>query len=91
MRRTLGQGLAWLLALTLATAARAGPPLPSVVLVHGAFADGSSWSRVIPLLQKKGYRVTAVQLPLTSRRRGASSSASPATWCSWATPGAASS
>jgi pimeloyl-ACP methyl ester carboxylesterase len=37
-----------------------------VVLVHGAFADGSSWSRVIPLLQRKGYHVTAVQLPLTS-------------------------
>lgn len=38
----------------------------NVVLVHGAFADGSSWSRVIPLLQRKGYHVTAVQLPLTS-------------------------
>jgi pimeloyl-ACP methyl ester carboxylesterase len=39
---------------------------PDVVLVHGAFADGSSWSRVIPLLQRKGYHVTSVQLPLTS-------------------------
>ncbi|TWC65132.1 alpha/beta fold hydrolase [Herbaspirillum sp. SJZ099] len=37
-----------------------------IVLVHGAFADGSSWSKVIALLQKKGYRVTAVQNPLTS-------------------------
>jgi len=38
----------------------------NVVLVHGAWADGSSWSRVIPLLQEKGYNVTAVQIPLTS-------------------------
>jgi pimeloyl-ACP methyl ester carboxylesterase len=36
------------------------------VLVHGAFADGSSWSKVIPLLQAKGFRVTAVGNPLTS-------------------------
>lgn len=39
---------------------------PVIVLVHGAFADGSSWSKVIPMLQAKGYRVTAVQNPLTS-------------------------
>jgi hypothetical protein len=38
----------------------------NVVLVDGAFADGSSWGKVIPLLQKKGFDVTAVQLPLTS-------------------------
>ena len=37
-----------------------------VILVHGAWADGSSWSKVIPLLEKKGFHVTAVQLPLTS-------------------------
>jgi pimeloyl-ACP methyl ester carboxylesterase len=36
------------------------------VLVHGAWADGSSWSRVIPLLESKGLHVVAVQLPLTS-------------------------
>jgi len=41
-------------------------PLLDIVLVHGAFTDGSSWSKVIVLLQKKGYRVTAVQNPLTS-------------------------
>ena len=39
---------------------------PAIVLVHGAFADASSWSKVIPLLQKDGYYVTAVQIPLTS-------------------------
>lgn len=38
----------------------------NVVLVHGAFADGSSWSGVIPLLEAKGLTVTAVQIPLTS-------------------------
>ena len=31
-----------------------------VILVHGAWADGSSWSKVIPLLQRKGFHVTAV-------------------------------
>jgi pimeloyl-ACP methyl ester carboxylesterase len=39
---------------------------PAIVLVHGAFADGSSWAKVIPLLEKDGYYVTAVQIPLTS-------------------------
>jgi pimeloyl-ACP methyl ester carboxylesterase len=38
----------------------------SIVLVHGAFADASSWSGVISRLQKAGYRVTAVQLALDS-------------------------
>lgn len=39
---------------------------PNIVLVHGAWADGSNWSKVIPLLQDEGFRVTAVQNPLTS-------------------------
>ncbi|MEO6102030.1 MAG: alpha/beta hydrolase [Pseudoxanthomonas sp.] len=38
----------------------------TVVLVHGAFADGSSWNKIIPLLQAKGLKVVAVQNPLTS-------------------------
>src|SRR6266576_3574020 len=42
------------------------PVVKNVVLVHGAFADGSSYSRVIPLLEAKGLHVTAVQNPLTS-------------------------
>jgi pimeloyl-ACP methyl ester carboxylesterase len=42
------------------------PKVKNVVLVHGAWADGSSWSKVIVLLQAKGYNVTAVQNPLTS-------------------------
>jgi hypothetical protein len=36
------------------------------MLVHGAWADGSCWSKVILLLQAKGYNVTAAQIPLTS-------------------------
>ena len=38
----------------------------TIVLVHGAFADGSSWNKVIPLLHAKGYKVVAVQNPLSS-------------------------
>jgi len=40
--------------------------IKNIVLVHGAFADGSSWSKVIPLLQEMGYHVVAVQNPLSS-------------------------
>jgi pimeloyl-ACP methyl ester carboxylesterase len=40
--------------------------LPNVVLVHGAWADGSSWSAVIEALQADGYNVTAPQFPETS-------------------------
>jgi pimeloyl-ACP methyl ester carboxylesterase len=39
---------------------------PAIVLVHGAYADGTSWQHVIPLLEQDGYRVTAVQIPLTA-------------------------
>src|SRR6266436_3437757 len=38
----------------------------NVVLVHGLFADGSSWSEVIPRLQAAGLNVTSVQNPLTT-------------------------
>ena len=53
-------------ALASGPALAAAPAPPSVVLVHGAFADGSDWARVIALLQARGVRVTAVQNPLTS-------------------------
>jgi hypothetical protein len=60
-----------LLAATLfapaASAQTARPPVArNVVLVHGAWADGSSWGEVIPRPQAAGLRVTAVQNPLTS-------------------------
>lgn len=48
--------------------AQAPPPqgVKNIVLVHGAWADGSCWSKVIALLQAKGFHVVAVQNPLTS-------------------------
>ena len=36
------------------------------MLVHGAFADGSAWNKLIPLLQARGVKVVIVQNPLTS-------------------------
>src|ERR1700753_1852126 len=41
-------------------------PRPNIVLVHGAWADGSSWSGVIERLQADGYHVTAPQFPLSA-------------------------
>jgi pimeloyl-ACP methyl ester carboxylesterase len=59
-----------LAASLMAGSAAAATPIdaakPSVVIVHGAFADGSDWAKVIPLLQAQGLRVTAVQNPLSS-------------------------
>jgi pimeloyl-ACP methyl ester carboxylesterase len=46
--------------------AQVSPRIRNVVLVHGAFADGSCWSDVIGRLQDAGLRATAVQNPLTS-------------------------
>ena len=67
-------GAAMVVAAALPVAIAVASPSPSaatngvknIVLVHGAFADGSSWAKVIPILQAKGYNVTAVQNPLTS-------------------------
>lgn len=42
------------------------PAVKNIVLVHGAWADGSSWSKLIPLLQAKGLHAVAVQNPLSS-------------------------
>ena len=53
-----------LLTLTLAATARAQTK-PTIVLVHGAFADAAGWSDVIDRLQKRGYNVVAVENPLT--------------------------
>ena len=56
-------------AVGLLLAAASGSALANnktVVLVHGAFADGSSWNRVIDKLQRQHTEVIAVQLPLTS-------------------------
>jgi pimeloyl-ACP methyl ester carboxylesterase len=63
--------LAWMFAATLSSqplgAAESKPTgVRNVVLVHGAWADGSSWAKVIPLLQNAGLNPVAVQNPLTS-------------------------
>ena len=52
--------------ITSTGSARADAPKPNIVLVHGAWADGSSWSAVIQRLQNDGYTVVAPQFPLTS-------------------------
>lgn len=58
---------AFALASTLvANVSQAADATPSVVIVHGAFADGSDWAKVVPLLQAEGVPVTVVQNPLTS-------------------------
>jgi len=57
-----------IVAASAAAATPAAPDTakPSVVIVHGAFADGSDFAKVIPLLQAKGVHVVSVQNPLTS-------------------------
>jgi pimeloyl-ACP methyl ester carboxylesterase len=57
--------LAVILVPALASAADRKPQ-KTVVLIHGAFAGGSSWDKVIPLLEARGLKVVAVQNPLTS-------------------------
>jgi pimeloyl-ACP methyl ester carboxylesterase len=44
----------------------AATPIRNIVLVHGAWVDGSGWKPVYDILTKDGYRVTMVQEPLTS-------------------------
>ncbi|RMH83246.1 alpha/beta hydrolase [Pseudomonas sp. AOB-7] len=65
----LPKPLALALALSatlLSAASQAATAQPAVVIVHGAFADGSDWAKVVPLLQNRGIAVTVVQNPLTS-------------------------
>ena len=57
-------GLTIIPCLSYAQAAQTGTK--NIVLVHGAFADATSWSKVIPILEADGYHVVAVQNPLIS-------------------------
>ncbi|HEV3140687.1 MAG TPA: alpha/beta hydrolase [Vicinamibacterales bacterium] len=66
MKRLVALALAFLACLFGVPTAKAASPVKNIVLVHGAFADGSSWAKVIPLLQAKGFNVVAVQNPLSS-------------------------
>ncbi|TCC14818.1 alpha/beta hydrolase [Kosakonia quasisacchari] len=52
--------------LSVISAQAAAQPIKNIVLVHGAFADGSGWAAVTERLQTMGYHVSAVQNPLTS-------------------------
>src|SRR6201987_3031552 len=68
-RRTLIGAFAAGAALPLLNQVANSQPSPNaknVVFVHGLFADGSSWSKIIPRLQEKGINCTSVQNPLTS-------------------------
>ena len=64
-RLLLSAAMAAMLAGT-ASAAKPAAAKPLIVLVHGAFADATGWQRVIPILQRDGYEVIAVQNPLES-------------------------
>lgn len=71
IRNLKNLSLAALLAAASLSPAAAQPNVsngarPTIVLVHGAFADGSSWLPVIRILEDDGYAVIAVQNPLTS-------------------------
>jgi pimeloyl-ACP methyl ester carboxylesterase len=70
INRTSFKGLVAAIALAAAipgiVEAKDAPVAKNVVLVHGLYADGSSWVDVIPYLQRAGLNVTAVQNPLTS-------------------------
>ncbi|WP_137923409.1 alpha/beta hydrolase [Cupriavidus sp. 2SB] len=67
LNRTLASLAIAALGFTAATGASAADKVPTtVVIVHGAFADGSDWAKVIPFLQAKGVKVQAVQNGLNS-------------------------
>jgi pimeloyl-ACP methyl ester carboxylesterase len=55
-----------LTAVPMLAHAQSHDAVKTIILVHGAFADASSWSKVIPILEAEGYHVVAVQNPLTS-------------------------
>lgn len=62
----LAAGTLSLAAATAAPAAPSGTAIHNVVLVHGAFADGSGWRAVYDALTADGYKVSIVQIPETS-------------------------
>lgn len=62
----LGMVVIFLLAMSVASASPQKNAVRNIVLVHGAWADGSGWKGVYEILIKDGYRVTIVQQPETS-------------------------
>jgi pimeloyl-ACP methyl ester carboxylesterase len=59
-------GITWLLVSASALSAQNAPRVQNIVLVHGAWADGSGWKGVYDILVKDGYTVSIVQEPETS-------------------------
>lgn len=66
MSMLIASGTALLATVGPIASARAADPIKNIVLVHGAFADGSGWQPVFERLTKKGYKVSIVQEPETS-------------------------
>ena len=66
LNKPLAPAAAVVALLSAAVAPARAEPVRNVVIVHGAFADGSGWRRVADILGKDGYTVTVVQEPLTS-------------------------
>jgi len=66
LKQPIVAGAAAVALLSAAVAPTRAEPVKNVVLVHGAFADGSGWRRVADILSKDGYTVSVVQEPLTS-------------------------
>jgi pimeloyl-ACP methyl ester carboxylesterase len=65
--KTITAVLAGIVGVTSAfSGAAQSPAVKNIVLVHGAFADGTSWAKVIPILEARGFHAVAVQNPLTS-------------------------
>ena len=69
--------------LSRATFAQTAPKAKNVVLVHGLFADGSSWSEIIPRLQAAGLNVISVQNPPDDAPRSRRGSAARARTTEW--------
>jgi len=71
MKKFLAGGLALVTGLLASAVQAQTPAKPFIVLVHGAFADASSWNQVIPILRKDGYFVIAMENPLRGVRSDA--------------------
>jgi pimeloyl-ACP methyl ester carboxylesterase len=65
-RKFIATAAAAVALLSAAVAPAQAQPTKNIVIVHGAFADGSGWQRVAEILGKDGYTVSVVQEPLTS-------------------------
>src|SRR5687767_4801157 len=55
-----------LINISVMSSAQTATSIKNIVIVHGAFADGSGWQSVYEILTRQGYQVTIVQNPLTS-------------------------